>query len=268
MTSGARAPEWSGRSHPASAVELRRPSPSEAGARVLFPSPGPGLFFDTRFVDQHHGDIVANRINPFALNALEAIPVLQQLDRGLAQRANEDLQQVLADGHDYIVAAVGCGLWAGTDISCYDINVSTSGDLNIAEYRALGEFRYRLRRFLQFSETAAREAGLEPQQHQLLLAIKGLPDGRKASIRELSDRMLLRHHSTVELVDRLEKRGAVSRVADPDDGRSVLVVLTHEGERLLRGLALAHRDELEETGPELLRALRIVLRDVRKGEAA
>ncbi len=76
-------------------------------------------------------------------------------------------------------------------------------DISMTDYYALAEIRYQIRRFLHFSEEAAREAGLVPQQHQLLLALKGLPAGRKATISELAERLQLRHHSTVELIDRL-----------------------------------------------------------------
>ncbi|HYX50470.1 MAG TPA: helix-turn-helix domain-containing protein, partial [Ktedonobacteraceae bacterium] len=79
-------------------------------------------------------------------------------------------------------------------------------EISITEYQTLAEFRYQLRRFLRFSEQAARAAGLEPQQHQLLLALKGLPEGRKATIGALAERLQLTHHSTVELVDRLVER--------------------------------------------------------------
>ena len=147
--------------------------------------------------------------------------------------------------------------------------MSETPDLSLVEYRALAEFRFELRRFLQFSETAARETGLEPQQHQMLLTVMGLPAGAKPTIRELASRMLLKHHSAVELIDRLERRGAVARSSDPEDARAVLVNLTRSGEQLLRRLALAHREELETAGPALARALGNVLRSVqRTGEAA
>ena len=135
-------------------------------------------------------------------------------------------------------------------------------------YRALAEFRYQLRRFLQFSEDQARAAGLEPQQHQLLLAIKGLPENCPSTIRELANRLLLKHHSTVELVDRLERRGAVRRTPNPDDARTVLVQLTRTGEQLLATLSQAHSGELKSAGPALIKALTAVLRAPRKKVAA
>jgi DNA-binding MarR family transcriptional regulator len=143
-----------------------------------------------------------------------------------------------------------------------------AADLEVSEYRALAEFRARLRRFLQFSERAAREAGIEPQQHQLLLAIKGLPEDARPTIRELAGRMLLKHHSTVELINRLERRGAVARTQSQDDAREVLIRLTRTGDAILRRLTLAHRQELETTGPELARALKAAIRKSRPSRKA
>jgi DNA-binding MarR family transcriptional regulator len=145
---------------------------------------------------------------------------------------------------------------------------SSPPDLDPASYRALAEFRNRLRHFLQFSERAARSAGIEPQQHQLMLAIKGLPDGARPTIRELASRLLLKHHSTVELIDRLERRGAVVRTESSDDAREVLIKLTRTGEALLRRLSIAHRQELDTGGPELARALKAVIRKSRAGKKA
>lgn len=124
-----------------------------------------------------------------------------------------------------------------------------------AEYRALAELRYRLRRFLRVSEGFARDAGLEPQQHQLLLAIKGLPEGREPTIGELADRLQLHHHSAAELINRAEERGLVERVRGDEDRRQVFVLLTEEGAEHLRNLSLHHRDELRMEGADLVRAL-------------
>jgi len=132
-------------------------------------------------------------------------------------------------------------------------------ELSICEIQALAEFRYQIRRFLRFSEDQARANGIEPQQHQLLLAIKGLPDGMKPTIGELAARMLIRHHSAVELVNRLCESGAVERVPAEEDRRAVLVQLTEKGEKLLQTLSVAHRDELRDQGPELMKALEKVL---------
>jgi DNA-binding MarR family transcriptional regulator len=133
-------------------------------------------------------------------------------------------------------------------------------DLTLDEYRALAEFRYQIRRFLGFSEEQVRAAGLEPQQHQLLLAIKGLPDRAKATIGELAARLQLKHHSTVELVNRLEKLGHVARGLSKDDRRAVIVHLTRSGANILRKLSIAHHQELEIAGPRLARALRSIAR--------
>jgi DNA-binding MarR family transcriptional regulator len=131
--------------------------------------------------------------------------------------------------------------------------------LTSREFQALAEFRYQIRRFLRFSEDLARDSGIEPQQHQLLLAIKGLPADAKPTVGELASRMLIRHHSTVELVNRLAEHGAVERVPAETDHREVLVRLTKKGETLLHSLSVAHHDELRGTGPELMKTLSKVL---------
>jgi DNA-binding MarR family transcriptional regulator len=133
-------------------------------------------------------------------------------------------------------------------------------DLSLPEYQALAEFRRNIRSFLHFSEQQVRVQGLEPQQHQLLLAIKGLPDGSSATIGELAERMLLKHHSMVELVDRLERHGYVRRSASLQDHRQVLVRLTPAGASVLRRLSLAHHQELETAGPALAKALQRLMR--------
>jgi DNA-binding MarR family transcriptional regulator len=131
-------------------------------------------------------------------------------------------------------------------------------DLSLEEYRALAEFRYQIRRFLGFSEEQVRTSGIEPQQHQLLLAIKGLPRDAQATIGELAERLQLKHHSTVELVNRLEKLGYVARQASKQDRRQVIVHLTPLGATILRKLSLAHHRELETAGPRLAKALRSI----------
>lgn len=133
-------------------------------------------------------------------------------------------------------------------------------DLSLEEYRALAEFRYQIRRFLGFSEELVRAAGMEPQQHQLLLAIKGLPDGVTATVGELAERLQLKHHSTVELVNRLEKLRYVARAASQEDRRQVIVRLTPSGAGILRKLSLSHHQELEVAGPRLSKALRSIAR--------
>src|SRR5690348_7423180 len=132
---------------------------------------------------------------------------------------------------------------------------------NEPNYKAMAEFRYQIRRFLRFSEHAARESGLEPQQYQLMLAVKGVPDGERPRIGDIAERLQIQHHSTVELVDRLSKRNLVRRRRSEYDRREVFLELTPKGQRLLQELALHHRSEIREMGPELVSALKKVLRD-------
>jgi len=132
-------------------------------------------------------------------------------------------------------------------------------DLSEDEYRDLAEFRRQIRQFLHFSEATAKEHGLEARQHQLLLTVRGLPEDAKPTIRELAARMYLQHHSTVELIDRLETTGAIARCPSSDDKRAVWIRLTSLGHSILRKLSVAHRTELERSGPELARALHSVL---------
>jgi DNA-binding MarR family transcriptional regulator len=127
------------------------------------------------------------------------------------------------------------------------------------EYKALAELRYRIRRFLQEGDNTAHEAGLEAQQYLLLLAIRGLPEGREATIRTLAERLLLRHHSTVELVDRLETRGYVRRVRGRDDRRQVLVMLQPRGEKLLEKVVGQRLIELRSHGRALVDTISSVL---------
>ncbi|HLH25261.1 MAG TPA: MarR family transcriptional regulator [Chloroflexota bacterium] len=129
----------------------------------------------------------------------------------------------------------------------------------LADYRALAELRYQIRRFLHFSEREARRAGLEPQQHQALLTLKGLPADRAATIGELAERLQIAHHSAVELVDRLADRGLVQRTRGAADRRQVLLALTPAGTAVLRELSLQHRAELRQAGPALQRALNALL---------
>jgi DNA-binding MarR family transcriptional regulator len=112
------------------------------------------------------------------------------------------------------------------------------------DFEALARFRFGIRRYLRFSEETVRQHGVTPQQYQLLLAIKGFPGRDWAVVRELADRLQLRHHSVVELVNRAQAQGLVHRTTDPDDARAVRVVLTDRGEHLLDRLSALHRDEL------------------------
>ena len=142
-----------------------------------------------------------------------------------------------------------------------------SPDLSPEQYRDLAEFRRQIRSFLHFSETTASESGIEPQQHQLLLTVQGLPEGVNPTVREIATRMFIQHHSAVELVNRLERTGAVKRHPGEQDRREVWVRLTPAGRAILRRLALTHREELERTGPALARSLQAVLRHGSKAVA-
>jgi DNA-binding MarR family transcriptional regulator len=123
------------------------------------------------------------------------------------------------------------------------------------EYRGLSELRHRIRRFLQEGDETIRKAGMEPQQYLLLLAIRGLPQGQEATIRTLADRLFLRHHSTVELVDRMEARGYVKRTRGREDRRQVLVSLQPRGEKLLEQVVEQRIIELRSNGRALVNAI-------------
>jgi DNA-binding MarR family transcriptional regulator len=137
--------------------------------------------------------------------------------------------------------------------------------LTLSDYQALAEFRYQIRLFLHFSEQEVRRAGLERGQYQLMLAIKGMPAGVRPRIRELANRMQIRHHSAVELVNRLEAGGFVHRTRAQKDRREVLLALTSKGEKVLAELALHHHDELRSSGPALVAALRRIMREGSEG---
>jgi DNA-binding MarR family transcriptional regulator len=127
------------------------------------------------------------------------------------------------------------------------------------EYHALSELRYLIRRFLQEGDATARLAGLEPQQYLLLLAIRGLEPGQEASIRVLADRLALRHHSTVELIDRMEAHGFVKRTRGKEDRRQVLVSLQSRGEKLLEKVVAQRIVELRSHGRALVESIRKLL---------
>jgi DNA-binding MarR family transcriptional regulator len=133
--------------------------------------------------------------------------------------------------------------------------MSMSSEIKTEQYRALAELRHQIRQFLSEGDRAARGAGLEPQQYLLLLMIRGLPEGQSATIRTLADRLTLKHHSVVELVDRLEGNGYVRRARARDDRRNVIVSLLPRGERLLEEVARQRIDELRSNGHELVRAI-------------
>ncbi|HZR57774.1 MAG TPA: MarR family transcriptional regulator [Terriglobales bacterium] len=137
-----------------------------------------------------------------------------------------------------------------------------------SDYEALAELRQHIRQFLHFSEQAARAIGLEPRQHQLMLALKGLPKEARPRIGELAERLKIQHHSAVELANRLVAGGYVRRQRGKEDQREVLLTLTPKGERILRELTLHHREELQLQGPALVSALKRAMqlgKDAREG---
>src|SRR5580704_4699072 len=134
-----------------------------------------------------------------------------------------------------------------------------TADITPAEYRALAELRYRIRHFLREGDAKARAVGLEPQQYLMLLAIRGLPEGREATIQTLAERLALKHHSAVELVDRMETNGYVRRTRSRDDRRRVFVTLSPRGERLLEQGARNRISELRTSGEALVGAIEALL---------
>lgn len=141
-------------------------------------------------------------------------------------------------------------------------------EITTAEFRALAELRYRIRHFLSEGDSAARDAGLEPQQYLLLLMIRGLPKGQEATIRTLAERLALKHHSAVELIDRLEMHGLVRRTRGRHDRRRVMVSLLPRGERMLEDVARQRINELRSYGHELVGAIDQLLEPPQKRQHA
>ena len=137
-----------------------------------------------------------------------------------------------------------------------------------SDYRTLAAFRYEIRKFLAFSEQAARAAGIEPQQHQLLLAVRGLPDGKRPTIRTIAERLCVQHHTAVALVDKLEQRGLVLRERASKDRREVLLRVTPDGAAILRRLSVLHRQQLASVGRSMVAALTSLLDDNEAGAEA
>ncbi len=119
------------------------------------------------------------------------------------------------------------------------------------QYEDLAAFRFSLRQFLRFSEQAAKVAGVTPQQHQALLAVRGFPGRARVTVGELAERLQTAHHSTVGLVDRLVLEKLVRRTASKEDRRQVFITLTARGERVLETLSSAHHEELRRAGPQI-----------------
>lgn len=128
--------------------------------------------------------------------------------------------------------------------------------LSKSQYEMLAAFRYALRQFHHFSEEAAHAAGITPQHHQALLAIKGFPGRDCVTVGELAERLQLRHHSAVGLVDRLVADKLVERKPSAQDRRQVFVQLTRRGEKMLERLSSAHTQQLKRMGPELILRLK------------
>jgi DNA-binding MarR family transcriptional regulator len=130
-------------------------------------------------------------------------------------------------------------------------------EISSGEYQALAEFRYQIRSFLAFSKNAAHAAGVEPQQHQLMLALKAAAP-KPATVQYLAGRLQLRHHSTVELIDRMEALALVRRRRSKEDRRSAEIRLTAKGSKILRELSLHHRSELRSAIPALIKSLTLI----------
>lgn len=135
-------------------------------------------------------------------------------------------------------------------------------------YQHLAEFRYQIRRFLHFRVEVARQIGAEPQQHQLLLAVKGTPPGTIPTIQYLANRLFIQHNSAVELVNRSVKKGLVERQQDLDDLRRVTVRLTPKGDKLVRALTESHQVEMLQAATEMLGALQPLLAAIDNTQAA
>jgi len=129
--------------------------------------------------------------------------------------------------------------------------MSDSSVITKTEYEVLAEFRYTLRWFMSFSERAAKEVGITPQQHQALLAIKGFPGREQITISELSERLQIKHHSAVGLINRLEAEKLITRSPNQKDRRKVFISLTRRGIAILGRLSQIHREELQRLTPQL-----------------
>ena len=129
---------------------------------------------------------------------------------------------------------------------------TTSSDFLLS---TLADFRFELRRFLHFSESAALDAGLQPQQHQLLLQVAGATEATAVTIAYAAERLGLKHNSAVELVDRSEHEGLLERKTDPGDRRRAILQVTRKGKQLLGRLAGDHARELNELAPRLVKTL-------------
>jgi DNA-binding MarR family transcriptional regulator len=140
--------------------------------------------------------------------------------------------------------------------------------ISTAEYQALAELRFLIRKFVREGDAVATAAGLEPQQYLLLLMIHGIPDGQEPTVSLLAERLALKHHSVVELIDRLETHGYVRRNRNREDRRSVLVSLLPRGEKMLEQVAQHRIEELRSTGVALVNAISALLETGKSSRAA
>ena len=136
--------------------------------------------------------------------------------------------------------------------------------LTDADYRTLSDFRYALRRFLAFSEAAARSIGLTPQQHQALLAIKGHAGPTPITVKQLAERLLLQPNSTLELTDRLEAAGLIVRTQSTEDRRRVLLTPTEKADELIQALNANYKAEYLRIMPELAETVTELLASVQR----
>jgi len=133
-------------------------------------------------------------------------------------------------------------------------------EFDLLHLRRLAEFRYQLRRFLHISQIAIEEAGLRPQQYLMLQCVATVSPGAEPTIANVAERMFLKHNSTVELVDRTIEQGLLRRTQDEADHRRILLRITPQGKQVLASLGEFHTRQLEQAGPELVRALARVLK--------
>jgi DNA-binding MarR family transcriptional regulator len=129
-----------------------------------------------------------------------------------------------------------------------EVQMMSKERLPKAVYEQLALFRYQIRKFIHFSESAARAHGLTPQNHQLMLAIMGFPGRDYATPKELAERLQVTPHACVELINRCEQLQLVYRVPNPDDGRSIFIRLSESGMRILEDLSEIHMNELKNIG--------------------
>jgi DNA-binding MarR family transcriptional regulator len=142
--------------------------------------------------------------------------------------------------------------------------MASKEELNLHDIQALAEFRYNIRLFLHASEQLLKSAGLKPQQYQLMLHVKASGSSQPSTISYIAEKLQIQHHSTVELADRLSGKGLIRRKRAGEDRRQVILELTPKGEKVLKELAIHHREELRSNVPGLIGALKKVLSGAQK----